>query len=59
MSETMKRPLLRLQWLCSCRAVVPIDQSSCYVCQRPRTSNTQQAPGTSLVSVRATERESH
>jgi len=35
-SETMRSPLPRFQWLCSCRTVVPMTQSSCYVCQRPR-----------------------
>jgi len=36
MSETMRRPLLPTSWMCSCSAVIPADQSSCYVCKRPR-----------------------
>lgn len=58
MSETMKRPLLRLHWMCSCGAVVPSDQSSCYVCQRPGTRHIEQKPETSLGTDPATERES-
>lgn len=42
MSETMRRPVPRFQWLCSCRTVVSMSQSSCYVCHRPRKMDTHQ-----------------
>jgi hypothetical protein len=40
MSETMRRPLPRFQWMCSCGTVVSMNHSSCYVCQRPRKMET-------------------
>jgi len=41
MSDTMRSPLPQFQWLCSCRTVVSMNQSSCYVCQRPRKTDTR------------------
>lgn len=48
MSETMRSPLPQSQWLCSCRAVVSMNLSSCYVCQRPRKMDTHSDAEASL-----------
>ncbi len=48
MSDTMRRPLPRFQWMCKCGTVVSMKHSSCYACQRPRRMDAEPAAEATL-----------